>query len=159
MKKMRAVLPVCSALILLAAVLPTLVVAKAMFGEITEVRSADIVVLAVDNESYVVHLVGVGAATEGPIAQQAKEFVTRLVLGKRVSMRLASRAPNGELYGQLMSQDATGIHDVGLELVRSGLARRLPGEDFQFGYKYGELSRAERDAQASRRGLWATSPR
>ena len=56
------------------------------------------------------------------LANEAKQFVSKLVLGKKVSMRLGSRAPNGEMVSQIYTDDpATGIKDVGLELVRAGL--------------------------------------
>jgi endonuclease YncB( thermonuclease family) len=44
-----------------------------------------------------------------------------------------------------------GIKEVGVELVRAGLARRQKGFDL----KYGELAAAEKEAQGARRGLWA----
>jgi endonuclease YncB( thermonuclease family) len=49
------------------------------------------------------------------------------------------------------AEPAIGIGDVGLELVRAGLARRQPNYD----YKYGELAAAEKEARTAKRGLWA----
>jgi endonuclease YncB( thermonuclease family) len=73
-------------------------------------------------------------------------------------MRLGSRSENGEMVARLLTDDpVNGIKDVGLELVRAGLARRQQGEDAQFDYKYGDLSAAEREAQKARLGIWATT--
>lgn len=148
-------------LVLLAALLPALAAGKAQYGKVTEVRSASVVILDVDTERHVIRIVGIDVPTEEPIASEAKQFVANLVLGKNASMRLASRAENGDLFGQLLTDDPViGIKDVGLELMKTGMARRQRGEDYQFGYKYGELSAAEREAQQARRGLWAhTEPR
>jgi endonuclease YncB( thermonuclease family) len=42
-------------------------------------------------------------------------------------------------------------------LLRNGLATRPQGEDYQFGYKYSELTRAETEARERKRGLWAAA--
>lgn len=132
--------------------------ARALYGKVTAVTSADVVTLDYTTGHYVVRIVGVDVPKEGPIAGEAKDFVARLVLGKNVRMLLGSRAENGDMVSQLFTDDpAIGIKDVGLELIRAGLARRQQGEDYQFGYKYGELSAAMREAQKARRGLWATT--
>jgi endonuclease YncB( thermonuclease family) len=82
-----------------------------------------------------------------------------MVLGKNARMRLGSFSANGEVYARLFADDPqTGVRDVGLELVRSGFAQRQEGQDYQFEYKYNELSTAQREAQRAQRGLWATNP-
>ena len=129
-----------------------------LYGKVTEVRSADVVVLDYGSGSYVIHIMGVVVPPEGPFANQSKQFVSKLVLGKNARMRLGSRTENGEMVARLFTDDpVNGIKDVGLELVRTGLARRQQGEDAQFDYKYGELSIAEREARDAKRGLWATT--
>jgi endonuclease YncB( thermonuclease family) len=142
-------------LVLLMGILPAFA-GDSVYGKVTEVRSADTVILDYGKGQYVVHIIGIDAPKEGPVANQAKEFVAKFVLHKNARMRLGSRAENGEMYGQLFTDDPeTGIKDVGLELVRSGLVQRQKGQDYQFGYKYSELSTAERQARAAKRGLWA----
>ena len=130
-----------------------------LYGKITEVRSADVVIL--DNggpKPYVIRIIGVDVPKEGTIANDAKQFVAKLVLGKNARLRLGSRTENGEFVGKLFTDDPEiGIKDVGLELVRSGLARRRQGEDYQFGYTYHELTKAEEEARKAQRGLWAPS--
>jgi endonuclease YncB( thermonuclease family) len=126
-----------------------------LYGKVTEIRSADLVILDYGTGHYVVRIIGIDVPKDGPIANEAKQFVAKLVLNKNVQMRLGSRAENGEMVSQLFTDDpVNGIKDVGLELVRAGFARRKQGEDYQFGYKYAELSTAEREAREAKRGLW-----
>ena len=69
-------------------------------------------------------------------------------------MRFQGRSEGGEMMVRLFTDDPDiGIKEVSVELVRAGLARRPKGFDF----KYGELAAAEREAQAAKRGLWATA--
>ncbi len=143
--------------VLLAGLLPAFA-GDSLYGKVTEVRSADVVILDYGAGHYVIRIIGIDVPKEGPIASEAKQFVAKLVLGKNARMRLGSRAENGEMVCRLFTDDPViGIKDVGLELVRAGLARRQKGEDPQFDYKYGDLSAAEREAQKARRGLWATT--
>ena len=144
-------------LVVLASLLPALA-GDSLYGKVTEVRSADVVILDYGAGHYVVHIIGVDVPKDGAVASEAKQFVAKLVLGKNARMRLGSRADNGDMFARLFTDDpVVGIKDVGLELVRAGLARRQRGEDYQLGYKYNELSSAEREAQKAQRGLWATT--
>lgn len=107
---------------------------------------------------YVIRIVGIDAPQAGqPLAKEAKQFVAGLVLGKKVRMRFERRAKNGEMVSRLFTDDPViGIKEVGVELVKAGLARRQKDYD----YKYGELSAAENEARAAGRGLWAqTQPK
>src|SRR5262249_40914275 len=95
------------------------------------------------------------APKQARLAQEAKESLSRLVLGKNVRMRLEGRNKAGEMVAQLQTDDPeVGLKDVGLEIVRSGMARPPPNYD----YKYHELSAAEKEARSTRRGLWSTAP-
>lgn len=124
-------------------------------GKVTAVRSAEIVVVNYGRGEYVVRIVGVAAPAEGPIANEAKEFVTKMVLGQEVRARFEGKNPNGEMVSRLYVGDPG--KDVALELLRNGLARRPQGPDYQFGYKYGELTKAENEARENKRGLWAAA--
>ena len=142
---------------LLAGVLPAFA-GDSLYGKVTEVRTADVVVLNYGNGEYIIRIIGIDVPSQGPLAEEAKQFVSKLVLGKNARMRLGGRAPNGDMVSQLYTDDpAIGIKDVGLEVVRSGLARRKAGDEHTFGYRYGELSNAEREAQRARRGLWSAN--
>ena len=143
-------------LVLLASVLPAFA-GDSIFGKITEVRSGEVVVLNYGSGEYIVHIIGIDAAANTATVDQARQFVAKLVLDQNVQFRFGSRSQNGEMLGQLYTTDPPR-RDVGLELVRSGLARRKPGDEHLYGYKYGELSAAEREAQRTKRGLWAETP-
>ena len=102
---------------------------------------------------YQIRIIGIDAPRSGTLARRARQFVSNMVLGKKVRMRFEYRAPNGEMVCRLFTDDTSaGIKEVGVELLRAGLARRQRGYD----YKYGELSAAENDAKKARRGVWAT---
>lgn len=136
----------------------------AFYGRVTAVKSAEVVVVG-DGTAGVpersaglralrndVRIVGIDAPETGAIAREAKQFVSNLVLGKEVRLRFEQWNQRGEMVSRLFVDDK----EVGVELLRAGLARRQPNYD----YKYGELSAAEKEAQAARRGLWAqTEPR
>jgi endonuclease YncB( thermonuclease family) len=125
---------------------------------VTAVRSADVVVLSYGDgqrdRSYVIRLIGIDVPKDGPFASQAREFVSKLVLGKNARMRLEGKAKNGEMVARLTTDDpSVGLKDVGLELVRAGLGRKQKDYD----YKDGELAVAENEAQREKRGQWATA--
>jgi endonuclease YncB( thermonuclease family) len=158
MQKKVAITILMAFLMFLGGLFPV-VAGDSVYGKITEVKSAGIVLL--DNggpKPFVIQIIGIDVPKTGPIASEAKQFVTTLVLNKNARARIESRAQNGDLVARLLADDSvTGTRDVGLELIRAGLARRRKGEDAQFGYKYGELAGAEREAQRVRRGLWKTT--
>jgi len=124
-----------------------------LYGKIVEVKSADLVVLDYGKGQYNVRIVGIDPPRAGQFAAQAREFVSGLVLNKKVQLRFEGRNSKGEMVGRLLTAyDDAAIKDVGLELVRTGLARRQQDYD----YKYGELSAAERQARSAKRGLWSS---
>ena len=131
-----------------------------LYGRVTEVRSADIVLLDYGAGRYVVRIIGITPPRAPALAAQARDLVAKLVLGKNARIRLGSRLANGELVAKLQTDDpAIGIRDVGLELLRTGLAQRVSNaRDYQLGYPYNELTTAQREAQAAKRGLWSATP-
>jgi len=139
-------------LVLMAGLYPTPASGgDAIYGKVTAVKSAEVVVLDYGHGQYDVRLAGIVAPKEGPLAERARELVTKLVLGQVGRARFEYRAKNGEMVSRLFTGDP-GV-DVGLELMRAGLAQRLQGYD----YKYGELSAAEREAREAKRGVWAAA--
>ncbi len=160
MRNTKVIQVLFSCAVLLFVSLPALA-GDSLYGKVTEVRSASVVVFDYGTGQYIIDIMGVDVPKEGPIASEAKKFVESLVLEKNARMRLGSRLENGEMSCQLFTADPQiGIKDVGLELVRSGLAQRQKGEDYQFGYKYGELTKAELEAREAKRGIWApTQPK
>lgn len=125
-----------------------------LYGKVTEVKSAELVTLDYGDGQYDVRLLGIDAPQTGPLAEEARKLVAGLVLGKNARIRFEGRGAREEMLSRLFTDDPVlGIKDVGLELVKAGLAQRQK----DFDYKYGELSAAENEARAQKRGLW--SPR
>lgn len=127
-----------------------------LYGKVTHISGADLVTLNYGEGTYDIRLVGVQVPKGAePHAAEALKFVNDLLLGKNARMRLVRRAPSGEMICRLFTDDpVAGIKEVGVELVRAGLARRQPDYD----EKYGELSKAESEARAAQRGIWAPAP-
>lgn len=137
-------------LVLWAGVVPALA-GDSIYGTVTAVRSAEVLTLDYGTGQYEVRIIGIEVPRTGPVARRAKQFVSNLVLGKKVRIRFDHRAPNGQMISRVFTDDPNGIKEVGIEIVKAGLARRQKGYD----YKYGELSAAENEAQRAKRGVWA----
>ena len=92
-----------------------------------------------------------GLDTAAPFAREARERLATLVAGRYV--RLESDGDTHDRYGRVL---AYVIRDDGLlvnaEMLRAGLARVTARQPLR---RLDELRRAEREAQAARRGLWA----
>jgi endonuclease YncB( thermonuclease family) len=99
-------------------------------------------------EKWLVRLYGVDVPKEGAIADRARQFVESLVRDKAIHARFEGKR-NGE-FVSIVGAGEPGV-DVGLELVRAGLATLRANEP----YKYNELARAEEEARREKRGLWA----
>jgi endonuclease YncB( thermonuclease family) len=98
--------------------------------------------------------VGRGDAAAAPLAREARDRLAALVLHRWV--RLEQESPTRDAYNRrrayVVREDGVFVNAV---LVREGLARisaRLPL------VRLTELQSAEREAQASRRGLWGRTP-
>ena len=128
----------------------------ALFGSVTAVRRADLVVFKAQTREYNIRVISVEPPPQKSLADSAAQFVRRLTVGKDAQARVERRNANGELVSRLLVKiDSTQIVDIGIELVRSGLARRQSDQ----AYKYGELVAAENEARRTRRGMWATTVR
>lgn len=126
-----------------------------LYGKVTEVKSASVVTFDYGDGQYDLRLVGIEAAKEGKLAEQAVQLLKVMVLGKNARMRFEGRDKEGLMRSRLFTDDPVrGIREVSQEMVRAGLARRQDGFDF----KYGELAAAENEARTARRGLWAAEP-
>jgi len=126
-----------------------------LYGKVTAVKEATLVTLDYGSGSYEIRIVGIDTPRAGEAqAAEAKKFVSDLLLGKNARMRLHHRGENNEMVCRLFTDDPViGIKEVGVELVRAGLARRQPGYD----EKYGELAAAENEARTAGRGIWAAA--
>lgn len=123
-----------------------------IYGRISEVRSANGVVLQHGGGGrFNIRIAGIELPRQKASADRAKDFVQNFALGKNARLRLGYREKDGTFVGRIHIDDPDiGIKDVGIELVRSGLAQKQAN----FDYKYGELAAAEREARAAKRGLW-----
>jgi endonuclease YncB( thermonuclease family) len=143
----------CVALVGAAAPAPA---GDSLWGKVTAVTEPTLVTLDYGTGSYEIRIVGVLAPAAGEAFHaEALAFVSGLVLDKNARMRLRRRAANDELVCRLFTDDPEiGIKEVGVEMVRAGLARRQEGYD----EKYGELAAAEAEARGAGRGIWAPAP-
>lgn len=124
-----------------------------VWGTVTSVPRADTVILSYGEGQYELHLIGIDVPPQ--VAERARQFVEGMVLNKNARMRFEYRDAQGRMLVRLFTDDPVlGIRDVGLELIRAGLARRA-GE---YDYKYGELSAAEAEARKAGAGIWAPIP-
>jgi endonuclease YncB( thermonuclease family) len=142
-------------LAVLAAALVPAYAGDSLYGKVTAVKEATLVTLDYGSGTYDIRIVGIEAPKPGePHAAEARKFLSDLLLGKNARMRLNRRGDNDEMICRLFTDDAViGIKEVGVEMVRAGLARRQPGYD----EKYGELAAAENEARAAGRGIWAAA--
>lgn len=97
---------------------------------------------------------GRGFETSAPFGREARDRLTSLLLHRWV--RLEQDGPSLDTYNRhlayVQTEDGQFVNAL---LVREGLARvsaRLPLTRIQ------ELQRAEREAQAARRGMWGSAP-
>ena len=98
--------------------------------------------------------IGRGFETSAPFGREARDRLTSLLLHRWV--RLEQDGPSLDTYNRhlayVQTEDGQFVNAL---LVREGLARvsaRLPLTRIQ------ELQRAEREAQAARRGMWGSAP-
>jgi len=143
-------------LALLAAALVPAQAGDSLWGRVTAVKEPTLVTLDYGSGSYEIRIVGIDAPKAGErLSAEAVKFVSDLVLNKNARMRLHHRdVANDEMVCRLITDDPViGMKEVGVELVRAGLARRQAGYD----EKYGELAAAEDEARGAGRGLWASA--
>ena len=124
-----------------------------LWGTVTAVKEPTLVTLDYGTGSYDIRIVGIDGPKAGDAQYMpAMKLVRYLVLNKHARMRLHRRGNGGELICRLVTDEPV-YKEVGVELVRFGLARRQAGYD----EKYGELSAAENEARAAGRGIWAAA--
>jgi len=132
------------------------VAAQRFAGRVLEVTDGDTVIVARDNSSEplgfspaVVRLFGIDAP-EGtqPYGAESTAALSRLVMGKVIDVDMK----DVDQYGRLVATVLVGGADVNEALVRAGAAWHYA--------QYSDsaaLAAAERDARASRRGLWQSA--
>lgn len=127
-----------------------------LYGRITAVKAPDLITLDYGAGSYDIRLAGIDVPQDRASANEAMQFVSRMLLNKNARLRFDGRTPDGEMVGRILTDDPDfGIKDIGVEMVRSGLALR---ETNYRGYVYGEMAAAEAEARQAQRGFWNLSP-
>ena len=122
---------------------PVLVGEVVFTGTVTSVEDGDSIVVKTPTEQMTLQIAGVDAPElSQPGGAEARTFLTTLVSGKTVTVRLKSVA---DRIGSVQFDDA----DVSEALIRSGMAWHCPRFTDDRG-----LTIAEADARASKRGLW-----
>ena len=61
---------------------------NSLYGKVTEVKSADVVVLDYGAGQYTIRIAGIEAPKQGRLAQEAKESLARLVHGRAIIFSL-----------------------------------------------------------------------
>lgn len=127
-----------------------------LYGKVTAVKRANLITLDYGAGTYDIRLAGVDLPRERVAAQKATQFVSKMLLNKHARLRFDGRTAQGEMVGKIFTDDKEiGIKDVGVEMVRAGMALRQRGYT---GYRYNELVAAEAAAKKTQRGIWAKSP-
>jgi endonuclease YncB( thermonuclease family) len=110
-----------------------------------------------DNVTLKVRLVGIDAPEFGgkkkkgqPLSSESKAFINELVQGKSVTLN----ALGSDAYNRSLAEIYIGETNVNLEIVRAGLAEVYQGKPPK-GLDAGAYARAEAEAKAARKGVWA----
>jgi endonuclease YncB( thermonuclease family) len=155
MKPIRTLAIAPHVFLLAVMLLPFGAQARSLYGKVSAVQSGEQFTFDYGNGVYRVHLFGVEAPmANDPLAATATRFIRDIAMG-----------PNHETRLWVMDQDADGmIHakllvdgkDVGLALVRDGLAARQPDAHYKLtsNGQPDALVAAENDARRAGLGLW-----
>jgi endonuclease YncB( thermonuclease family) len=152
-------LAVATALVLglLVQFLPAARAGDSLYGKVTAVKRADLITFDYGAGRYDIRLAGIEIPTDRISIQDATRFVAEMLLDKPARLRFDGRTAAGEMIGRIYTDDPEiGIKDVGMEMVRVGMA--LPSRGYT-GYKYGELAQAMEEARAKKLGMWRNRQR
>ena len=127
---------------------------------VTKVYDGDTVKAEAGHIVVYIMLVGIDAPelasrsdeTGQPFGEEAKEFLSNLVVGRDVEVEGYGRAPypDDNLIGVIHFKG----ENVNLEMVRRGLAEACP-ENLPPGFDIGPYLEAERQAKAQKAGIWS----
>lgn len=117
-------------------------------GKITAVIDGNTVeVVAKDNERYKVYLHGIDSPEPGQqYAEQARLYLEKLVLNRKVTIRLEGKDRMGNRLGRIYMKDGT---DPRTEMLKAGLAWTTEKQPLP------ELENLRLTARAQGRGLWS----
>ncbi|MEN8176500.1 MAG: thermonuclease family protein [Pseudomonadota bacterium] len=101
--------------------------------------------------SYRVRIHGTDAPElDQPHGDASLQILEKMIRGKRVRVEAVGEAVEGYQAAHVHWED----YDIGAELVRTGAAWALPGDD----ERAQQLAALEQEAREQRRGLWADTP-
>lgn len=116
-------------------------------GKVVEVRSGDTITVLQGRRQVQVRLHGVGAPpVKQPAGRSARRMISRLVLGKVVSIEEVARV-RGDLSYAMVKLGSLGLREL---LLYTGLGWHIVKYD-----NSPALRSLEREAQRARRGVWA----
>jgi len=123
-------------------------------GEVVAIADGDtLTVLDRDKRQHRVRLLGIDAPERGQdFGERSRQSLADLVFRKQVSVAV----PKLDRYGRKLGKVTVGRTDVNLEQLRAGMAwyyRQYESDVFR--EDRAVYDRAERDARAAKRGLWA----
>lgn len=93
-----------------------------------------------------------------PFGDEAKEYVSKLVLGKKVKVTLLSKDRYGRALGKVETKRkfvVLGRTDLSLQLIRRGLATLYTGGGAQYSNNLDILQSKEAEAKKEKRGIWS----
>jgi endonuclease YncB( thermonuclease family) len=155
MKPIRTLANVAYVFLFAALLVPVGAQARSLYGKVSAVQSGAEIMFDYGNGVYQVHVFGIDAPmARDPLAATAASFIRDVAMG-----------PDHETRLWIMDRDAGGIihakllvdgKDIGLALVREGLAARQPDAHYKSTSKDqpDALVAAENEARLAGRGLW-----
>lgn len=150
----RPSLSIRLALVLSTAAGVTQVEAKRLDGIFTSLQATEVLVMDYGSGTYDVRILGIDAPEPGqPFAEEARAFVRDLAVGREGYLRFRARNAAGEMVSRVY----VGGHDIALELLRAGLAWRLPSATYKPRAEglADDLTAAEAEGRAAKRGIWS----
>ena len=137
---------------------PAMLEAKSIYGTFTEVRSGDELLFQHDDGTYTVQIYGIEAPRGNePFALESRLFTRAMVMGPGKLVRIWTEGMNER--GVMEAKVLVDGEDVGLALVRAGLASRRAGLHYKPHAKNepDALVAAEQAARKALRGVWKSA--
>jgi endonuclease YncB( thermonuclease family) len=128
--------------------------------KVTKVFDGDTFIAEDGNVSFKVRIAGIDAPEyKQPYSNQSKEYLKKLILNKKIQLKPIHHKL--DKYNRLLAQVYLGERNVGLELVREGLAfyyrpfcRDYPHDSKKYNYDPSIYVEAEKKAKDSKLNIW-----
>ena len=135
-------------LITILIMFPLLLSAQALKGKAVSIADGDTFTLLVNgNEQVKIRIDGIDAPEKKQdFGNRAKEYLSGMIWGKELTVKVSKKDRYGRSIGKVSTPE---IQDVGLEMIKAGLAWQY--RDYNNEKTYAE---AERLARQNRKGLW-----